>query len=381
MTTLEIILALVSALYLAEYLFFRAGIARSIAAGDERASRSDEPGRLPQVSVIVAARNEEAHIERCVGALLAQDYPEDLLEIIVVNDESEDRTLHLLERLRGDSGDRIRVLDTATEGSELCGKPRAISQGVDASTGELILLTDADCRPVSTWVSATVDHFHEADVVAGFTLVDGSTFFGRMQQLDWIHLQGIAAASMAFGSPVGAIGNNLSFRREAYERVGGYRGLPFSITEDFALFLALIRDGAHVCYPCDPDHRVITEPLTDLQTVLRQKHRWGRGGMESTLHGYSIIVVAFLMLCAICMAPFISPLAWGVVWGTKFAADFIFLMPVMRRLKVSRALRYFPPFQFYFLAQALIVPLMLVNPKVAWKGRVFTTARGGVSVE
>ncbi len=377
----EIILASVSAIYAVEYLFFRAGIERSIKVGESRTPLRSTAKSLPGVSVIVAARNEEANIERCVSALLSQEYPKELLEIIIVDDESEDRTRYILEGVDARSDHRLTLLQTVPDESGVCGKPRAIAQGVDRAEHDLILLTDADCRPLPTWVRATVEHFEDADIVAGFTLVDGGTFFGRMQQLDWVHLQAIAAASMAFGSPVGAIGNNLSFRRDLYERVGGYRELPFSITEDFALFMAMIRDGGRVCYPCDPEHRVITEPLPDLQTVLRQKHRWGRGGMESTAHGYSIILVAFLMLCAICISPFVSPLAWGVVWGTKFAADLIFLLPVMSRLKVSRAIRYFPPFQFYFLAQALIVPIMILNPRVAWKGRVFRTARGGVSID
>ena len=59
--------------------------------------------------------------------------------------------------------------------------------------------------------------------------------------LDWLDLQGIAAASMAFHSPVAAVGNNMAFRRSAYDAIGGYRKLPFSITEDFTLFLALCR--------------------------------------------------------------------------------------------------------------------------------------------
>ena len=376
--TLEIILVAISVLYAAEYLFFRVGIARAM----KIAGHPDTSSNLPKVSVIVAARNEELLIERCVASLLAQSYPEELLELIIVDDASEDRTGEILRLANRKSGGRLKLIETTPETSGVEGKPRAIAQGADSATGEYILLTDADCAPSSSWVRATVAHFqHGADVVAGFTLVDGSTFFGRMQQLDWLHLQSIASASMAFDSPVGVVGNNLSFHRDAYERVGGYRELPFSITEDFSLFLALIQEGCQVVFPCDPSTRVVTAPCPDLQTVLRQKHRWGRGGMESTPHGYSIIVVAFLMLCAICIAPFVSPLAWGVVWGTKFLADLMFLVPVMRRLKVNRVLRYFPPFQFYFLAQALIVPLMIINPRVSWKGRVFTTARGGVSVD
>ena len=378
--TFEIMLGGVALLYALEYSFFMLGISRSFRASRTvSASDSDRREVLPHVSVVVAARNEEENIGLCLEALLAQDYPPELIEIVAVNDESEDRTLEIIERMAAAAPGRIVPLSTVPERSGLHGKPRAIAQGVDVASGEIIMLTDADCRPSATWVSASRKYFRAgADVLGGFTLVDGETFFGRMQQLDWIHLQAIAAASMAFGSPVGVIGNNFGFRKQVYEEAGGYRGIPFSITEDFTLFLALVRNGNRVEYPCDPDALVRTRPCPDLQSVLRQKHRWGRGGIESTPHGYSIIVVAFLMLVAICVAPFVSPLAWGIVWGTKFLCDLAFLLPVMNRFGVERSIRFFLPFQFYFLAQALIVPLMLVNPNVHWKGRVFRTARPGV---
>ncbi|MGE3802805.1 MAG: glycosyltransferase [Candidatus Kapaibacterium sp.] len=364
---LETALYIVCGIYLVEYLVFALGIRRALAGTPKL------PGELPQISIIVAARNEEANIEACLEALLRQDYPEDRCQVIAVNDESDDDTLTVMNRVADRWGERLRVITTTAESSGIIGKAKAIAQGVDSASGEIILLTDADCIPPTTWASTTVGRFSDSvDVVAGFTLVRSTKLFHRLQQLDWLHLQAIAAASMAFNSPVGVVGNNLAFRRSTYEAIGGYRNVRFSMTEDFALFLAMYRRGVGVAYACDDASCVETQPCADLQTVLRQKHRWGRGGMESTPHGYSILVIAFLMLCALCIAPFTSPLIWGVVWGTKFIADLILLLPVLRELKAVNSLTSFVLFQFYFLAQALVVPLMIVNPNVHWKGRVFT---------
>lgn len=378
---LELALFIVAGLYGAEYLFFRAGIARALRRGRARDRSNPQPDGddRPFVSVVVAARNEEQSIEECVWSILDQSWPDDRYEVVVVDDESTDRTHAILTGMTS-AQNRLRVVRTTPDESGLVGKPRAIAQGVDASRGSIVMMTDADCVVPQTWIEATVSHFDQgADVVAGFTVVDGRTFFGRLQQLDWLHLQSIASASLAFNSPVGVVGNNLAFRREQYEKIGGYRSVPFSITEDFTLALALWREGAEVSYPCDRGMRVVTRPCADLPAVLRQKHRWGRGGMESTPHGYSILVVAFLMLCALLAAPFVSPLAWGVAWGTKFLADVLLLAPVARRLGVLSGLSAFIPFQFYFLAQALIVPIMVANPNVVWKGRVFQTVRPGVA--
>ena len=368
---LELALYIVSLLYLVEYSVFALGLRRAFTRISES---SKELKELPTVSVVVAARNEEENIVACLSALATQDYPPELLEIIAVNDESDDSTLALMDRVSREYEGQITILSTTHESSGVAGKARAIAQGVDQATGEVIILTDADCIPVPTWVRATTRHFSDqVDVVAGFTVVAPGSSFSRLQQLDWLHLQALAAASMAFNSPVGVVGNNMAFRREAYEKIGGYRSVRFSVTEDFALFLALHRAGYGTAYICDHASSVVTQPCADLQGVLRQKHRWGRGGMESTLHGYSILVIAFLMLCALCIAPFVSLAMWGIVWGAKFVADLILLLPVLRELRQLKGLKNFLPFQFYFIAQALVVPLMLLNPNVQWKGRVFAT--------
>ena len=372
---METVLYIICGLYLGESLFFALGIRRA----NSKAHNEDDGH--PRVSVIVAARNEERNISACLEALVAQTYPEGKFEIIAVNDESEDATYTLMDQASRQSDGRIRVITTTSDPSGVIGKAKAIAQGVDVATGEIILLTDADCTPPPTWVASTVSRFtHSVDVVAGFTIVKATSLFTELQQLDWLHLQAIAAASMAFGSPVGVVGNNMGFRRDAYEQVGGYRNVRFSMTEDFALFLEFHRRRCGIRYVCDFESRIITAPCPDLQAVLRQKHRWSRGGMESTLHGYSILVVAFFMLCAFCIAPFISLLVWAVVWGSKFVADLLFLLPVLRKLRTLRSLRSFLPFQFYFIAQALVVPLMLLNPNVRWKGRVFATNEKSVGI-
>lgn len=368
-TPLELILYIVCGLYVLEYLFFTWGSHRSL-----RISRVKEKS-LPTISIIVAARNEEQNIEACLNSLIAQSYPAEKTEIIAVNDESEDRTLAIMHQVAAKHPGRITVISTVLENSNIGGKARAIAQGVDCSSGELVLLTDADCTPVHTWASAVVEHFHpDIDLFAGYTVVRSSNLFTRLQQLDWLHLQVLAGASMSFNSPVGVVGNNMGFRRTAYDRVGGYRGIHFSVTEDFALFKAMLNAGSKAVYSCTYQSHVITEPFGTLGGVMRQKHRWGRGGMESTLHGYSILVVAFLMLVALTVAPFVSVVAWAVVWGTKFVADLMLLLPAMKELRLMKGLMSFIPFQFYFIVQALVVPILLPNRNVTWKGRVFRTA-------
>lgn len=108
-----------------------------------------------RVSIIVAARNEERHIEAAVGTLLAQDYPD--LEVVVVNDRSTDRTPAILDRLadrwdresarasrEGHYRPRLRVLHVAELPKGWLGKNHALHHGAAQADGEILLFTDAD---------------------------------------------------------------------------------------------------------------------------------------------------------------------------------------------------------------------------------------------
>jgi len=330
------------------------------------------PPDYPHISILVAARNEEKTIRECLEGLVAQDYPADRMRIIAVNDESEDRTLEIMTEVAGRYPGLMTVLSTVPEDSGAHGKARAIAQGMDHADGEIVLFTDADCVPPPVWARSVVEHFTPGvEVYTGFTIVRAHDLFSGIQQLDWIHLHTIASSALRFGIPMGCIGNNFAITREAYDRVGGYRGMKFSVTEDFALFQAVIRSGGRAAFPCTRGISMVTMPSATLVEVLRQKQRWARGGIEMGWKGKSVLVVAVFMMIALTIAPFVSPVAWAGVWGAKFLCDLLVVLPNTRRLGRLDTLRYFPVFEFYFIAQALVTPLLLINRKVVWKGREF----------
>jgi len=363
---IEIFLIVACVSYLLEYTIFRVAMRRVHRLAHPAASE------YPMISVVVAARNEERNIGRCLHALLAQDYPADRMQIVAVNDESDDATCAIMQRIAAQHPGRITVISTAPEDSHAKGKARAIAQGMDHATGGIILLTDADCMPPAVWAGSVIRHFTpDVDVCGAFTLVRADGLFSAMQQLDWMHLQTLGSCALALGFPVGVVGNNFSFRRSAYDAVGGYRNVRFTVTEDYALFRAMYLSGARTIYPCGAGTGNITMPCATLGEVVRQKQRWARGGVENTLPGYTIFTIALLMLVAFSIAPFVSLHAWAAVWSIKFACDLMLMFPTMRRLHCAGQLRYFAPFQFYFITQLFVIPLLLTSRKVVWKGREY----------
>jgi 1,2-diacylglycerol 3-beta-glucosyltransferase len=353
-----------TALYAAEMLLLTIGLRR---ANRKPPAVAGEP----TVSVIVAARNEEAHIARCVDSLLRLDYPADKLEIVVVNDASRDRTGEILAGYLPRPG--LRVLETSAEPGPLRGKTNAVATGIRNSSGEFILLTDADCTVGRGWVRETVHSFSpETGIVGGFTGLETERLFDRIQALDWFFLFSLASGAAGWSKPLTVIGNNFAIRRAAYEKTGGYEAIPFSVTEDYALVHAVLdRTEYAVRFPMHPEALVESHPCASLRHLFQQKRRWGVGGLDMVFRGMMIMAIGwitrlFVLVGIAGSAPFAAVVAALAI----VVSDVLFLsapLRVYRRLRLFRSLLVF---ECYLTSYALLLPFIaMLSRKVIWKER------------
>jgi len=365
MISLEVIVLIFAILYLYQDFWFLRGFVRP-----RKKKSSLEPVRA---TVLVAARNEERNIARCIESLIVQDYPKELLEVIVVDDRSTDKTGEIA-RSYAAKYPFLKVL-VSPESRELLGKTNAIDHGVSQATGEIILMTDADCEVPPGWVRLTVDEYGpEVGLVGGMTLQKVSGVFSGMQSLDWAYLLGIASAAVNRRTALSVIGNNLSFRKKAYYDVGGYRSLKFSVTEDYSLFKAIVGSGKwDYLYPVDAERVVVTEPCTTWGELVRQKHRWGTGGLDMRLYGLYIMVVGFGMHVAAILALFTGNVAVGTTGlMLKFVADYLFLYTVLKKIGKKELLKHFYAFELYYLLYVIALPfIVFFGGRVSWKGRKY----------
>ena len=161
-----------------------------------------------RVSIIIPFRNESEKIMQNFLFLKSQDYPAELLEVIYVNDHSEDNTSEILmEHIGKERNFRLKNLNAS-----LAGKKEALMEGVRAAKGELLLFTDADCYPVSTWVSTMAGFYmkYKPVMISGPVLIsEGSNLSGRFQALEFLSLSGSGAGSFENRQPVLCNGANL----------------------------------------------------------------------------------------------------------------------------------------------------------------------------
>lgn len=244
---------------------------------------------LPRATVLVAARNEAAAIGRCIAALRAQEYPAGRLEIVIADDASTDGTADLVRAAARGPGHPVTVLSLAEPppGSALRGKARALHAALTATDASLLLVTDADCAPPPRWAARMAAAFasdQRLGLAGGLTTVEARPghLLDALQAHDWAWLLAAAAALAAAGRPVTAMGNNMAFRRAAYDAVGGYPALGFSVTEDYALLHAVqTRTRWRIGFSAEPETTVRTLGLDTPSTVFRQRLRWVRGGLRA----------------------------------------------------------------------------------------------------
>jgi cellulose synthase/poly-beta-1,6-N-acetylglucosamine synthase-like glycosyltransferase len=361
----EIIFLIAVCIYFVQSFIFLAGATKRF-----KKLAEDE---LPTVSIVVAARNEQNNIRRCMESLDKLIYPEGKLEIILINDNSTDSTLDKIENfIVGKS--RFRCITTKKNVGNLKGKTNALANGLESAAGEIILTTDADCSVSPTW-ALSLASFYQKDVgmVCGYTSQESYSAFSGMQSLDFLYLLTVAGGAMNFNVPLSCIGNNMSYRKTVYNEIGGYENIPFSVTEDFKLLKTIFNLNKYkIIYPLEPEAHVISRPCENINQLYWQRKRWGIGGLDSDPAGFFVMAVGFITQVCILLTPFIFSFVALNLMIFKLAIDFLFLYPSLKKLNLTKSYKYFFVFELYFIIYVIALPFMvLFSRKVIWKGRKY----------
>ncbi len=361
----ETVFVIAVSLYFLELIIFTIGVGKKYKKLDDE--------NLPSISIVVAARNEEDNIIDCMTSLNNLIYPEDKIEIIIVNDHSTDSTGELIDSFIKNKPKFKTVVPSESIG-HLKGKTNALANAIKISKGEVLLTTDADCIVSPTWAK-TLASYYQDDVgfVGGFTTQYDRSAFEGMQAIDFVYLLTVAAGSINLGKPLSCIGNNMSYRRSAYLAVGGYEGLPFSVTEDFKLLMAIHNLKKYkIIYPLDGEGLVTSKACPDWKTLFWQKKRWGVGGKESDFIGYMVLVWGYLSSVAVLLTPFLFTPVALYLSIFKFGVDYFFVKPIFNKLNLKLKFTHFLAFEVYFVFYVILLPfIVLPNKKVKWKGRTF----------
>lgn len=334
---------------------------------------SSLPGAVA-VSVVIAARNEESNLPHLLADLKAQDYPPELLEVIVVDDFSEDRTAAIAQQFG------YHVMQPAVPAAA-SSKKAAIAAGVSAATGTYILTTDADCRIPKNWVrslTAFISNNKLRFVAAPVVYQHHRTLLGVLQQLDFLMLQGITGAGHGSGLHLMCNGASLAYDRKSFNAVGGFAGIDKKASGDDMLLLQKIAKQfeASTGYLKDDEAIVSTAPAPDWGSFLQQRRRWA-SKTTSYNDAASTAILSFvlaqnLFFVVLLMAACVDLTnLWLLVlyWAAKSVAELWFLYPVAAFFTRKAYLPLLPLLQPVHVLYTVAVGVLSQFGSYRWKGR------------
>jgi len=365
---MESFFIVITILYFFIHLLLFTGLKRSLSL------RKKDAGSFPKVTVIVAGRNEEKNIVRCILSLSKLSYPKGLIEIILVNDNSTDKTYELMKETTKDLSIFKVINSRKSSSTNLKGKGNAIDTAIEISKGDIILSTDADCEVPTDWVKETVKYYSEdTGMVCGFTMIKfEKSLFAKLQCIDWLYLLTLASSSAGLKMIMSCVGNNLSFSKSSYQSVGGYESINFSVTEDLALMRKVNSEGNfQIKFPAKKKCLVESLPCENLSELFSQKRRWFRGGIGINFLGYvvgfELYAVNFLLIFGLI---FINYKIYFILLLVKIISELMLFSKIINRFNLRELYKFYPLFIFYFAFYGLLLPWsFLFSNKIEWKGQ------------
>ncbi|PIU00741.1 MAG: hypothetical protein COT74_03500 [Bdellovibrionales bacterium CG10_big_fil_rev_8_21_14_0_10_45_34] len=211
---------------------------------------------FPLVSIVVPCRNEQANIEPLLKSLVQIEYPQ--FEVLVVDDESTDRTWNIAEAIRDaervHGRDNIVLLKAPSKPAEYVGKNWACAIGAEHARGSWILFTDADTRHERQSLKEALQFAYAKDLSLVSAIPYHLCSKGFERFLGLFHLLPLIASCAFRGeysalkrvsrkSRIYAIGQYLLFRKKTYEAIGGHTRIHASLSEDIDLATLVLLEG------------------------------------------------------------------------------------------------------------------------------------------
>jgi cellulose synthase/poly-beta-1,6-N-acetylglucosamine synthase-like glycosyltransferase len=327
------------------------------------------------VSVIIPARNEEKNIGSLIDALQLQTYPQNLIDVIVIDDHSEDSTASIVKQYS-----QVKLLSLQEKNINSY-KKKAIESGIAEAKGSLIVTTDADCVPVPTWLESIVSFQEDTGAVfiAAPVIIDcNSSILQVFQSLDFMVLQGITAAVVDKGEMSMCNGANIGYTREAFQAVEGFKNVDHIASGDDMLLMYKVwkKYPRGVKYIKSPQAFVYTQPMLTWKDFFRQRVRWASKAREyEDKRIFPVLLLVYLVnfsFLVVFVASFLDYRYWIVfclLWLLKTIIEMPFFISVCRFFNKQWAIKWFLLFQPLHILYTIISGLLGQFGKYEWKGR------------
>ena len=342
----------------------------------------------PFVSIIIAARNEEKNIKKCIQSIINQTYPQNKFEIIVTDDHSTDHTVSIIHSFQKENIRVIRLAGFTANKILNSYKKKSIETALQFAIGELIVTTDADCTAPPKWLQTLVSFYKEkGPVFIAAPVVFISSYRGKgvvvkllsiFQSLDFMTLQGITGASVYKKFHSMCNGANLSYEKKVFYEVNGFEGIDEIASGDDMLLMHKIK----IAYPDrilflkSAEVIVQTQPAETLKDFMNQRIRWASKANKYTDKKITAVLMLVYLLNAWIFILGISSFFFAKAFYlflisiiVKTIIELFFLYPVAKFFGKQKLLWWFIPAQPFHILYTLIAGWLGAFGSYRWKGR------------
>lgn len=327
------------------------------------------------ISVVIALRNEEENLPELLSSLMLQDYPNNKLEVILINDHSRDSSVSIINQTIYNRKN-YKLINLP---EEIRGKKAAISLGYEKANGELIAITDADCIIQPDWIS-TLNSFYQnrgnPDVING--LVDMTPANGIMQKsfrLDFLSLLVSSVGAAFLNHPIFNNAANLSIKKNLAINLNLQNKLASG--DDVFLLHEFKKQKKRIEVLKNNKHLIKTSPPQSLSEFFWQRMRWASKASSYTDRDAILISwLVFLTNLILLSAYFVFPISGLykpllLTFGVKLLAD-LFLFLSCRsffNLKISDIVLV-PVLEIVYPCYIVSMAIYSKIKPFQWKGRI-----------
>jgi cellulose synthase/poly-beta-1,6-N-acetylglucosamine synthase-like glycosyltransferase len=335
-------------------------------------------------TIIIPFRNEQNHLDTLLKSLINLNYPKRLVEVILVDDDSEDKSQEVIKKVlksNATSNFQIRVIKNVRVSKSP--KKDAITTAISRAKYDWIITTDADCIVPKYWLD-TYDEYIQSNevhcVIGPVSIKNTSSFLQRFQALDFLSLQGVTIGGFGIKRPFLSNGANMAYLKHEFESLNGYNGNNHVASGDdvFLLEKFLGHNKKSVGYLKNNKCIVRTSTEESLKHLIQQRLRWA-SKTSKTSNNFTKFVGLIVFLANLSCVLLIPLTAIGIIFPRtavllfilKFSIDFLLLFKASRFFKQEQLLVSYPfASLIYPFFSVYIVFLSLFAP-FNWKGRSY----------
>lgn len=324
------------------------------------------------VSVIICAKNEAANLRRNLESILTQSYSD--FELIIVNDNSSDNSLPILLEFQR-KYPKLRIVNIKEETTP--GKKEALSRGIKAAKFDILLLTDADCKPSSPyWIQEMQSViYHDVEICLGFSpYLQSKGILNLFIRFEAIYTAIQYLSFALIGQPYMGVGRNLAYRKILFFKNKGFQAHQDLASGDDDLFVNAVATTKNTRINLKSETFIYSSPKETWRGYYRQKSRHLTTGTHYQLVHQMLLGILSAShfghyAFGLCLA-FFPAYQWLVVgcYLARMGVVWYLSARILSDLKDNTLIPWIPvldiAYQFYYLAFA---PILLIGKTDQWK--------------